>query len=618
MINSRGLRVAFFMNQDKKQKMESGEMKRTLGVASVFAICTGAAFSSGFFLLPGYAANETGPSMPLVFLLAGIMMLPAVFSISELSSAMPRSGGPYFFITRSFGPLFGIIGAIGKYFQLLFKGGFAFVGVGYYLSLLIEVPIIPLAVGLIISFTLLNLTGAKQSAKTEIYLVIALIIILSLFVIAGILEITPRSASALERFQPLLPFGIKGFVAGLALIFISFGGMGQVASVSGEIKDPSRNLPKGMLLSLAVVTFFYLAGTSIIIALIDQEALSDHSTPVAAAAEEFTRFSIPVSVIVIAALAAFASTGNAVILSAARYPLALSRDRLLWNKFSHVNKKGIPLVSVVATGIILIGLVVAFDVEEIAKLASAFLLFIFAGLCSSIVVFRESKTDNYNPDYKSPLYPWTQIAGIIVYILLIVAIGWEAMLFVAGVVILGLIWYFWGISETSSFSAAIYPLFARIAKSGMQGTADEETDLSAVAGHAIFITLEQESSLDEALEKASHAIKERLGGEREEIEGELNTEVRHWMHQVKFNISVAPVLLEGIGPPEMIIMKGSIRVNDKTTNGLIIILDDKNSSARLLKLTTELEEVIKKDGFPDAWNKAESAKEIKAAVISAR
>jgi basic amino acid/polyamine antiporter, APA family len=604
------------MSQDKKQKTESGEMKRTLGAVSVFAICTGAAFSSGFFLLPGYAAEETGPSMPLVFLLAGIMMLPAIFSISELSSAMPRSGGPYFFITRSFGPLLGIIGAIGKYFQLLFKGGFAFVGVGYYLSLLIDVPIIPLAVVLIIFFTMVNLTGAKQSAKTEIYLVVALIIILSLFVVAGALEIFPQTSRVSERFQPVLPFGIEGFITGLALIFISYGGMGQVASISGEIKDPSRNLPRGMLISLAVVTFFYLAGTAIIVALVDQNVLFDNSTPVAAAAEEFTRFSIPVTVIVIAALAAFASTGNAVILSAARYPLALSRDRLLWGKFSHVNKKGVPLFSVVVTGIILIGLVVAFDVEEIAKLASAFLLFIFAGLCSAIIVFRESKTDNYNPDYKSPLYPWIQIAGIIVYILLITVIGWGAMLFVAGVVILGLIWYFWGISETSSFSAAIYPLFARIAKSGMQGTADDETDLSSVAGHAIFIALEQDSSLNEALEKASHAINERLGGERKEIESELETEVRHWMHQVKFNISVAPVLLEGIGPPEMVIMKGKIRVNDETTNGLIILLDDKDSPARLLKLTTELESVIKKDGFPDAWNKAESAKEIKEAMIN--
>jgi basic amino acid/polyamine antiporter, APA family len=232
-------------------------------------------------------------------------MLPAIYSISELSSAMPRSGGPYFFITRSFGPLIGIIGALGIYLQWLLKGAFAFVGVGYYLSLLIDVPIVPLAIALIIFFTLVNLTGAKQSSRTEIVLVAALIIILILFVIAGSMEVIPASDRVSERFQPLFPFGIQGFVTGLALIFVSFGGMGQVASVSGEIKDPSRTIPRGLLSSLAVVTFFYLAGTAIIIALLDQDVLRDNPTPVAAVAEEFRRFSIPVTVIVIAALAAF-------------------------------------------------------------------------------------------------------------------------------------------------------------------------------------------------------------------------------------------------------------------------------------------------------------------------
>jgi basic amino acid/polyamine antiporter, APA family len=373
---------------EKTNKGGSGEMKKTLGVLSIFAISTGAAFSSGFFLLPGYAAEETGPSMPVVFLLAGILMLPAIFSISELSSAMPRSGGPYFFITRSFGPLIGIIGALGIYLQWLLKGAFAFVGVGYYLSLLIEVPVVPVAVGLIIVFTLINLAGSKQSSLTEIILVAALIIILILFITAGALEIIPGPGEVAKRFQPLFPFGIRGFITGLALIFVSFGGMGQVASVAGEIKNPSRSIPLGLLSSLAVVTFFYLAGTAIIVGLLEQDVLHDNPTPVAEAAKQFGRFSIPVAVIVIAALAAFLSTGNAVILSAARYPLALSRDNLLWKKFSHVSKKGIPILSVIATGIILTGLVLAFDVEEIAKFASAFLLFAFIGMCLSLAGLR--------------------------------------------------------------------------------------------------------------------------------------------------------------------------------------------------------------------------------------
>jgi basic amino acid/polyamine antiporter, APA family len=599
-------------NKDEKAS-DSGEMKRTLGMVSIFAICTGAAFSSGFFLLPGYAADETGPSMPLVFLIAGILMLPAIYSISELSSAMPRSGGPYFFITRSFGPLIGIIGALGKYLQLLTKGAFAFIGVGYYLSLIIDVPVVPLAIVLIMFFTLVNLTGAKQTSRTEIILVAALIITLILFVVAGSMEVIPASDRVSERFQPLFPFGIRGFVTGLALIFVSFGGMGQVASVSGEIKDPSRTIPRGMLSSLAVVTFFYLAGTAIIIALLDQDVLRDNPTPVAAAAEEFRRFSLPVTVVVIAALAAFLSTGNAVILSSARYPLALSRDNLLWKKFSKVSKNGIPVLSVITTGTILMGLVVAFDVEEIAKLASAFLLFIFSGMCFSLIIFRESKTDNYKPAYRTPLYPWMQIAGIIVYTFLIAASGLDALLFIGGICLLGVFWYYWGLSEPGSFSAAIYPLFSRIAKSGMADKKDH--DFCTAVDHAVFIQLEQEDSLDEAIKEASHAIKERLGGERERIRERLNEEVKHWMHQVKFNISVAPVLMKGISMPEMIIMKGRIRINDKISDGLIILMDDREYPARLQKMTAYLEKTIEEEDFHHVWEQADSAKKMKQAFI---
>ena len=600
--------------KDKEVKAsDSGEMKRTLGIVSIFAICTGAAFSSGFFLLPGYAADETGPSMPLLFLLAGIFMLPAIYSISELSSAMPRSGGPYFFITRSFGPLIGLIGAIGIYLQWLLKGAFAFVGVGYYLSLLVDVPVVPLAIALIIFFTLVNLAGSKQSSRTEIVMVAALIIILILFVIAGSMEVIPASDRVSERFQPLFPFGIQGFVTGLALIFVSFGGMGQVASVSGEIKDPSRNIPRGLFSSLAVVTFFYLAGTAIIIALLDQDVLRDNPTPVAAAAEEFRRFSIPVTVIVVAALAAFLSTGNAVILSAARYPLALSRDNLLWRKFSKVSKNGIPVISVIATGLILIGLVVAFDVEEIAKFASAFLLFAFTGMCFSLIVFRESKVDNYKPAYRTPLYPWMQIAGIIVYTSLIAASGWEVLLFVGGICLLGVFWYYRGISEPGSFSAAIYPLFSRIARSGLPDQKDP--GFCSVIDHAIFIELEKEVSLDEAIKEASHAIKERLGGEREEIGKKLNEEVKHWMHQVKFDVSVAPVLMKGISMPEIIIMKGRISINDQSSDGLIILMDDREYPARLQKMTAYLEKTIKEEDFHHVWEQADSAKKMKQAFI---
>jgi basic amino acid/polyamine antiporter, APA family len=234
-------------------------------------------------------------------------------------------------------------------------------------------------------------------------------------------------------------------------------------------------------------------------------------------------------------------------------------------------------------------------------------------MCISLVVFRESKKDDYKPAYRTPLYPWMQISGIIVYALLIAASGWEVILFVAGICLLGVLWYYYGIREPGSFSAAVYPLFDRIAKSGMPDQKDP--GFCSVIDHAIFIELEQEATLDAAIKEASHAIKERMGGEREAIREKLYEGVKHWMHQVKFNVSVAPVLMEGIGVPEIIIMKGRIKINDKAGDGLIILLDDREYSVRLQKMSGDLEKIIKKESFHQAWREADSVKKMKEAFI---
>lgn len=600
---------------NKKNSGDSQELERRLGVTSVFAICTGAAFSSGFFLLPGFAADETGPSLPLAFLLAGFFMLPAIYTISELSSAMPRSGGPYFFMTRSFGPLMGIMGAMGKYVQLVFKAAFAFFGAGIYISLMLGAGETIVAVIMALLFTAINLMGVRQTAATEKILVLVLIILLLYFLFAGIFEISSDPGQVTERFQPLFPKGFDGFIGAIALVFVSYGGMGQVASVAEEIKNPSRSIPRGMMWGLGVATFFYIAGTMVMIALVSAENLQGDMVPAATAAGKISGIPLPAIVMVLAAMTAFASTGNAAILSAARYPLALSRDELLWKRFGKLDAKGIPKSAVVLTGIIIIALIVVFDVREIAKMASVFLLFIFLILCIALIIFRESKTREYRPGYKSPLYPWMQIAGITIYLSLIIASSTDALIFVIIIIIISILWYSFGIRKTTTFSAAIYPLFARIARSGMKDPSKEESLFHSVAKRAVFIELEEDKSYEDTISKASHAIRERLGGEKEAIEKLLRKEVKHWMHPSAVNILVAPVLLEGIEQPEMIMMRGSMQVDENKSSGLIIMLDDRKSSARLLQMMTELEGSMKKEKFPHAWKNSDSAHDIKIALV---
>ena len=109
---------------------DSKKLNKELGAFDVFAIATGAMFSSGLFLLPGLAASETGPSVFLAYLVSGVLVIPTMLSKAELGTAFPRAGGTYYIIDRTLGPLMGSIGGFGSWLSLVFKSAFALIGMG--------------------------------------------------------------------------------------------------------------------------------------------------------------------------------------------------------------------------------------------------------------------------------------------------------------------------------------------------------------------------------------------------------------------------------------------------------------------------------------------------------
>jgi len=126
------------------------KLKQELGLFDVYAIATGATLSSGFFLLPGIAASEAGGMLPLSYLLAGICLVPGLLSMAELSTAMPRAGGIYYFLDRSMGPLVGTVGGFGTWSTLTLKVAFALVGLGAYLGLYFpDAPAVPITLAVI-------------------------------------------------------------------------------------------------------------------------------------------------------------------------------------------------------------------------------------------------------------------------------------------------------------------------------------------------------------------------------------------------------------------------------------------------------------------------------------
>jgi basic amino acid/polyamine antiporter, APA family len=220
-----------------------------LRLIHVFAIGAGAMFSSGFFLLPGIAAAETGPSLPLAYLLAGLLVLPTMLSVTELAVAMPLAGGPYHFYRRALGPTIATVGGVGLWVALVLKAAFALVGIDAYLSILFELPSGAVGVVLAAVFTVLNLMGARESANIQVGLVAVLLVVLSAFIVVGGVNLTGTDREEfVDEFSPLFSGGVFGLVAATGIVFVAFAGLPQVASVAGEIRDPGRAIPRGILL----------------------------------------------------------------------------------------------------------------------------------------------------------------------------------------------------------------------------------------------------------------------------------------------------------------------------------------------------------------------------------
>src|SRR5690554_5794163 len=450
---------------------KKNKLKKELGLFDVFTISTGAMFSSGFFLLPGLASQFTGPSVFVAYLVSGLLIMPALFSIAEISTALPRSGGAYFFLDRSLGPLMGTIGGLGTYFALMFKTAFAIIGIGAYAAIFWEVPVKTIAIMATLFFMVLNLIGAKKSSGLQNFFVTFLLIVLGAFIFDGLYNIffTDKISENVitSNFKPFFSNGFEGVIITAGFVFVSYLGLTQIASVAEEIKNPERNIPLGMLLSMVVTGLVYVLGVFVMVALIEPSEFANDLAPAATAVTQIFTWlpgNVGAYLMTGAAMAAFASTGNAGMLSASRYPFAMGRDKLFPPGFSKVGKSGTPFQAIILTAGFILLFILVLSEEGIAKLASTFQLLIFMLINFSVIVFRNSKIESYDPGYYSPLYPYMQIAGIVISLVLIAYMGWMAILFTGLIILLGVLWYQYYARIKVKREGAIFHWFALLGK----------------------------------------------------------------------------------------------------------------------------------------------------------
>jgi len=209
-------------------------LERSIKLPAVIAISVGAMLGSGIFVLPGIAVARTGSSVWLAFLAAGICVLPAAFSKSELATAMPVSGGTYIYLERTFGPLSGTIVGLGIWLSLMLKGSAALVGFGAYLMVLAPLPLKPMALIFLGLIIILNIRGIRKVSQVQLIVISASLIFLCFLILTG------AFSSQLKPIEYSFSQGYSGFVWTMGFVFISYAGVTKVAAIAEEIKNPEK------------------------------------------------------------------------------------------------------------------------------------------------------------------------------------------------------------------------------------------------------------------------------------------------------------------------------------------------------------------------------------------
>jgi len=470
------------------------ELERDLRLPSVLAISIGAMIGSGIFILPALALDIAGPSVIFAYALAGLLVVPAALSKSEMATAMPEAGGTYIYIERGMGPLLGTIAGVGTWFSLSFKGALALVGGVPYLLILFDLPAEPVALGLAVVLILINIVGAKQTGRLQVVIVVVMLAALGWFA-AGSAPLV-ESANYADFFDD----GIGGLLAATGLVFVSYAGVTKVASVAEEVEDPGRNIPLGILGSLGFTTVLYVAIVFVLVGVTDPGTIAGSDTPVAIAAEA-TLGRLGEIVIIIAAMLALISTANAGILSSSRYPLAMSRDQLAPPSLADVSDRfGTPVNAITLTGAVLLVLIAFVPILDIAKLASAFQIMVFALINLAVIAFREGNAE-YEPEFTSPLYPWMQVFGAITGALLLTQMGSVALIGAAVITVGSVLWYLVYVrSRVDREGAATDAVRRRVGRDVLT-----ETEAAVdTASREVLVALTK--NLDESRERALVAI----------------------------------------------------------------------------------------------------------------
>jgi len=438
------------------QETGTHTLKKTLTSLDLTMLGIGAIIGTGIFVLTGQAAGKhAGPAVVISMILAGIVSAFAALCYSEFAASVPISGSAYAYGYGTLGEFVAWI--IGWDLILEYAFGAATVAVGwsgYLVSLLRDLGIVfpaRLSVGpwntitledgsvvsgiinlpgLLISLaiTMLLIRGIKESARFNSIIVLVKVLVVVLFIVAGIGYVNKANlgmgcAPGTPGCAEFMPFGFSGVVTGAAVIFFAYIGFDAVSTAAQEARNPQRDMPIGILGSLAVCTVLYVLVSGIMVGLVDYKLLTNAAAPIAVAIDAAlqlargttmgTILSVFPMIIKVGAVLGLSSTMVVMVMGQPRVFYSMSKDGLLPTWAAKVHPKyQTPHITTAITGTIVAILAGFVPISLLGELVSIGTLFAFVIVGTGIIILRRTNPAMNRP-FKVPFSPFIPIATVL-------------------------------------------------------------------------------------------------------------------------------------------------------------------------------------------------------------
>ncbi|MFZ5974755.1 MAG: amino acid permease [Bacillota bacterium] len=427
-------------------------LKRAMGALDLTALGVGAIIGTGIFVLTGVAAAKyAGPAVIISFVLSGIAAALAALCYAELASMVPVAGSAYAYAYASMGEIIAWLIGWNLILEYLVAAGAVAVGWSSYFSDMLrsvgvvlpaaftasvsEGGIINIpAVLIALLVTWIVIRGTRESAGATKIIVAVKLLVVALFIALGVCRINTAN------WVPFTPFGVSGIVQGAAIVFFAYIGFDAVATAAEEVRNPKRDLPRGIISSLLISTLLYIAVSVVLTGMLNYTQLNTSSPIAAALLSAGIRWAS--ALVSVGALAGLTSVLIAVLFAQSRVFFAMSRDRLLPPVFSRIHKKyKTPYLDTLIIGLA-VSLIGAFlPVGLIAEMANIGTLSALAVVAVGVIILRRTQPDLERP-FRVPWAPFLPALSALLSVYLMLNLPVTTWIRFAVWIALGLVIYY--------------------------------------------------------------------------------------------------------------------------------------------------------------------------------